>query len=186
MPSINPALRKEFAQLSKTANARIKSLKKGRYRSPAVEKLKESGIKKFGVKAQKLETEADFRKAIRQAKNFLSAETSTRKGLKKVTKEMMKNFNISKKGGEGLSSVTRKARKLFDLYDDLKEMQNQGQLKMGEKYEVIEMLSDLYADGVIDDNTSASEVASILNGMVAERREAFRRSQTNLNFQWNV
>jgi hypothetical protein len=82
--------------------------------------------------------------------------------------------------------VTRKARKLFDLYDDLKEMQNQGQLKMGEKYEVIEMLSDLYADGVIDDNTPASEVASILNGMIAERREAFRRSQTNLNFQWNV
>ena len=81
MASSNLAsLKKEFAQLSRTANSRIDSLKKGRYRSPAVEKLKENGIKRFGVKAHGLKTEADYRKAIRQAKNFLNAETSTRKG----------------------------------------------------------------------------------------------------------
>ena len=186
MPTINPALRKEFAQLSKTANARIKSLKKGRYRSPAVEKLKESGIKKFGVKAQKLETEADFRKAIRQAKNFLNAETSTRKGLKSVTKEMMRNFGIEKKGGESLSAVTRKTRKLFDLYDDLKEMQNQGQLKAGDKYEIIEMMSQMYDDGLIDSNTSASELTGILNSMISKKKMMTTAKQSQLNFQWNV
>lgn len=186
MPTINPALRKEFAQLSKTANARIKSLKKGRYRSPAVEKLKESGIKKFGVKAQKLETDADFRRAIRQAKNFLNAETSTRKGLKSVTKEMMRNFGIEKKGGESLSAVTRKTRKLFDLYDDLKEMQNQGQLKAGDKYEIIEMMSQMYDDGLIDSNTSASELTGLLNNMISKRKMMNTAKQSQLNFQWNV
>ena len=95
MPSVSPALRKEFAQLSKTANARIKSLKKGRYRSPAVEKLKESGIKKFGVRAQKLETEADFRKylspeyVVRTRVGVGSpAPESTAKGLEKTRKAL--------------------------------------------------------------------------------------------------
>ena len=186
MPSVNPALRKEFAQLSKTANARIKSLKKGRYRSPAVEKLKSEGVKKFGVKAQKLETEADFRRAIRQAKNFLNAETSTRKGLKSVTKEMMRNFGIEKKGGESISAVTRKTRKLFDLYDDLKEMQNQGQLKAGDKYEIIEMMSQMYDDGLIDSQTSASEILENLNAMITKRKTMNATKQSQLNFQWNV
>lgn len=193
MPSINPALRKEFAQLSKTANARIKSLKKGRYRSPAVEKLKENGIKKFGVRAQKLETEADFRKAIRQAKNFLNSDTSTRrsvkggpKGIKEVTKEMMRNFGIEKKGGESLSSVTRKARKLFNLYEDLKEMQNRGELKAGDKYEIIEMMSQMYDDGLIDSNTSASEVLSTLNSMISKKKTMTATKQSQLHFQWNV
>ena len=95
-------LKKEFSQLSAQANRRIDSLKKGRYRSPAVEKLREQGVKRFGVKAQKLKTEADFKKAIKQAKNFLASETSTRQGLKRVTKEMMRNFGITKKGGESL------------------------------------------------------------------------------------
>lgn len=186
MPTVNPALRKEFAQLSKTANARIKSLKKGRYRSPAVEKLKESGIRKFGVKAQKLETEEDYRKAIRQAKNFLNAETSTRKGLKTVTKEMMKNFGIEKKGGESISEVTRRSRKLFDLYDDLKELQNKGELKQSDKYELIEIMNQMYEEGLIDSKTSASELISSLNKRITEKKTLAQTRQSQLNFNWSV
>lgn len=183
---ISPALRKEFAQVSKKANARITSLKKGRYRSPAVEKLRSEGVKKFGVKAQGLKTEADYRKAIRQAKNFLNAETSTRKGLKKVTKEMMRNFNIEKKGGESLSAVTRKSRKLFDLYDDLEQLQNKGELKSGDKYDIIEMLSEMYDEGMIDGDTSPSEVVGRLNEMIDAKRNMTRMRQSQLNFNWSV
>ena len=180
------ALRKEFSKLSAQANSRIKSLKKGRYRSPAVEKLREQGIRKFGVRAQKLETEADFRKAIRQAKNFLNAETSTRKGLKKVTKEMMENFGMTKAGGGSYSEVTRKARKLFDLYDDLKEMQNKGQLKPSDKYELIEMMSEMYEDGLIDSTTSASEILESLNRKIVAKRLQNQTRLDDLNFQWKV
>ena len=187
MPASNlTALKKEFAQLSKTANARITSLKKGRYRSPAVEKLKEQGVKKFGVKAQKLKTEADYRKAIRQAKNFLSAETSTRKGLKKVTRETMRNFGLTKKGGESLSAVTRRSRKLFDLYDDLKELQNKGDLTSADKYEIIEMMNEMYESGLIDQNTTASEIISSLQDRIREKQNISRARQSQLNFQWSV
>lgn len=186
MPSVTPALKKEFAKLSKQANARITSLKKGRYRSPAVEKLKSEGVRKFGVKAQKLQTEADYKRAIRQARNFLNAETSTRKGVKKVTKEMMRNFGITKKGGQSLSEVTRKSRKLFDLYDDLKEMSNKGELQSGDKYDLIEMMSQLYDEGIINTNTSASEIIDRLNGMIAEKRNRVMTRQSQLNFEWSV
>ena len=186
MPSVNPALVKEFAQLSKKANARIKSLKKGRYRSPAVEKLKQEGVKKFGVKAQGLKTEDDYRKAIRQTKNFLNAKTSTRKGLKDVTKEMMGNFGLTKKGGESYSAVTRKSRKLFDLYDDLKELQNQGKLQPGDKYELIEMMSQMYDEGLIDTNTSPSELVDILNRKIQEKQSLNQTRIDDLNFQWKV
>lgn len=186
MPAVNPALKKEFAKLSKQANARITSLKKGRYRSPAVEKLKSEGVKKFGVKAQKLETEADYRRAIRQAKNFLNAETSTRSGLKKVTKEMMQNFDITKKGGESLSSVTRKARKLFDLYDDLKELQNKGELNSADKYELIGLMSEMYEDGLIDSQTSASEIIATLNKKIEAKRNLAQTRLSDLNFEWSV
>lgn len=180
------ALRKEFAQLSAQANARIKSLKKGRYRSPAVEKLREQGIRKFGVRAQKLETEADFRKAIRQARNFLNAETSTRKGLKKVTKEMMRNFEIEKKGGEGLAQVTRKSRKLFDLYDDLKELYQQGKISSADKYDLIEMMSQMYDEGLIDSDTSASEITAQLEQMIQAKKNMRSARQSTLNFSFQV
>lgn len=180
------ALKKEFAQVSRIANSRINSLKKGRYRSPAVAKLKEEGIKKFGVKAQGLKTEADYRKAIRQAKNFINAKTSTRSGLKEVTKEMMENFGITKAGGGSYSEVTRKARKLFDLYDDLKEMQNKGQLKPSDKYELIEMMSEMYEDGLIDSNTSASDILESLNKKIVAKRLQNQTRLDDLNFQWKV
>lgn len=186
MATVNPALKKEFAQLSKKANARITSLKKGRYRSPAVEKLRSEGVKKFGVKAQKLETEADYRRAIRQAKNFLNAETSTRKGLKKVTKEMMRNFGIEKKGGEGLSTVTRKARKLFDLYDDLKELSNKGELTTADKYELMELMSQMWEEGLITHDTPASEIVNTLNLRIKKKQQESRDRQSTLNFEWAV
>lgn len=179
-------LKKEFSQLSKTANARIDSLKRGRYKSPAVEKLRENGIRRFGVKSMKLKTEADYRKAIRQAKNFLNNETSTRKGLKKVTKEMMRNFGITKKGGEGLSSITRKAKRLFNLYDDLKELANKGQLSIGDKYEVVEMMSEMLEDSEIDMDMSASEILEKLTVKTQEKKNLKVTRQSQLNFQWSV
>ena len=192
-PSNLELLKKEFQKKSKTANARITSLKKGRYRSPAVQKLKEQGIKKFGIKAQKLETEADFKKALRQVDNFLKSDTSTRrgikggpKGVKAVTKEMMRNFGIEKKGGESWSSVTRKAKKLFNLYDDLKELQNKGELKQSDKYELIEMMSQMYDDGLIDSSTSAAELINSLNIKIEQKKTISAKRQSTLNFQWLV
>ena len=179
-------LKKEFSKLSSQANSRIDSLKKGRYRSPAVEKLRSEGVKRFGVRAQGLKTEADYRRAIRQAKNFLSSETSTRQGLKRVTKEMMKNFGITKKGGEGLSSITRKAKRLFNLYDDLKELANKGQISIGDKYEVLEMLSEMTENGEIDMDMTASEILDKLTVKVQEKKNLKVTRQSQLNFQWSV
>lgn len=179
-------LKKEFSKLSSQANSRIDSLKKGRYRSPAVEKLRSEGVKRFGVRAQGLKTEADYRKAIRQAKNFLSSETSTRQGLKRVTKEMMRNFGITKKGGESLSAITRKSRKLFSLYDDLKEMYNKGELASADKYELMEMMSQLYDLGMIDQSTAASQISVRLNAMISEKRSMNKSRQSSLHFSWEV
>lgn len=179
-------LKKEFNVLARQANSRIDSLKKGRYKSPAVEKLKSEGVKRFGTKAQNLKTEADYRRAIRQARSFLEAKTSTRKGLKSVTKELMRNFGIKRKPGEGLNAITRKARKLFDLYDDLKELANKGEIKSSDKYEVMEMMSQLYDQGIIDQHTSASQVAGRLDSMISERQGAIRSRQSQLNFNWEV
>ena len=179
-------LKKEFATVSRQANARIDSLKKGRYRSPAYEKLKSEGVTRFGVKKQKLKTEADYRRAIRQARGFLASKTSTRKGVKEVTKELMQNFGITRKPGEGLSAITRKARKLFDLYDDLKELYNKGQIQSSDKYELMEMMFQLYDEGLIDQNTSASQITSVLNQMIEAKKNTVRSRQSRLNFSWEV
>lgn len=179
-------LKREFNSLARQANSRIDSLKKGRYRSPAVEKLKSEGVKRFGTKAQDLRTEDDYRRAIRQAKNFLKSETSTRKGLKKVTQEMMRNFGIKRKPGEGLSAITRKSRKLFDLYDDLKELANKGEIKSSDKYEMMELMSEMYDAGLIDQRTAAGEIAGQLNQMIGSRQNAARTRQSRLNFSWEV
>lgn len=179
-------LKKEFNVLARQANSRMDSLKKGRYKSPAVEKLKSEGVKRFGTKAQNLKTEADYRRAIRQARNFLKSETSTRKGLKSVTKELMKNFGIKRKPGEGLNAITRKARKLFDLYDDLKELANKGEIKSSDKYEMMEMMSQMYDEGIIDQRTSASQITNQLNQMITARQGLMRSRQSQLNFNWEV
>ena len=179
-------LKKEFSQLSSQANRRIDSLKKGRLRSPAYEKLKSEGVKRFGVKAQDLRTEEDYRKAIKQARGFLEAKTSTRKGLKDVTKEMMRNFSMTKQGGRSWSEVTRKSKRLFNLYDDLKELYNKGELKSGDKYELMEMLSKLYDEGIIDGDTSASEIVDNLNNMIEKRKERTRMRNSTLKFEFKV
>ena len=98
----------------------------------------------------------------------------------------MENFGITKKGGESLSSVTRKSRKLFDLYDDLKEMHNKGDLESGDKYELMEMMSQLYDSGQIDRNTSASEIVLQLNDMIQSKRTKSKLRQRDLNFNWSV
>ena len=98
----------------------------------------------------------------------------------------MRNFGIKRKPGEGLNAITRKARKLFDLYDDLKELANKGEIKSSDKYEVMEMMSQLYDQGFIDQNTSASQVAGRLDSMIMERQGAIRSRQSQLNFNWEV
>ena len=99
---------------------------------------------------------------------------------------MMRNFGITKKGGESLSAITRKSRKLFSLYDDLKEMYNKGEFSSNDKYELMEMMSQLYDLGMIDQSTVASQISARLNAMIQQKKAASRTRQAGLNFSWEV
>ena len=48
------------------------------------------------------------------------------------------------------------------------------------------MMSQMYDQGLIDQNTSASQVAGRLDSMITERQGAIRSRQSQLNFNWEV
>ena len=177
-------LRKEYTRLSKMANKRINAVQKAGYYSPAVEHLSERGISRFGLKNQGLTTSSDIKRAMRDLTDFLNSTTSTRTGIRSVSDDITKNFGIVNNGN--YAEFTQKTRKIFDLYEDLKELQQKGELQSGDKYDMVNDLGTLYDAGIIDNDTTASELLERLNQMVESRKENVRIRAKSLKFGWFV
>lgn len=177
-------IRREYTKQAKTANKRIKAIHNAGLYSPAVEGLTDKGITYFGLKNQNLTTDAEIRDAYRTMMNFLGSTTSTRTGVKATLDKIVKNFDIDFDGD--YAQLSQKATKIFDLYEDLREMTKKGLLKGGDKYDIINDLSTLYDDGFIDQDTSASELLERLNERAVQRAEQVKARQKQLRFNWTV
>ena len=177
-------IRREYTKQAKAANKRIKAIERAGLYSPAVSGLADKGITYFGLKNENLTTDAEIREAYRTLMNFLGSTTSTRTGVKATLDKIVKNFDIDFDGD--YAQLSQKATKIFDLYEDLREMAKQGHLKSGDKYDIINDLSTLYDEGLIDKDTSASELLERLNAMAGQRAEEFRARQKQLRFNWTV
>lgn len=177
-------LRTEYTRLSKVANKRINAINKAGYYSPAVARLNDRGISKFGLKNQGLTSTSDIKKAMRELTNFLNADTSTRTGIRSVSDQITNNFGITNNGN--YAEFTKKTRKIFDLYEDLHELQQHGDLKSGDKYDMVNDLGTLYDAGLIDENTTTGDLIQLLQDMVEQRKQNVRNRYTQLNFNWFV
>lgn len=177
-------MRKEYTRMSKIANKRIKAIEGRGYYSPSVANLRKAGITNFGLKNQGLTSNADIRKAYRGLMDFLNSTTSTRTGIMSTADAIVKNFGVTFNGN--YAEFTQKTRKLFNLYEDLRVMEQKGEIKIGDKYETVADLGSLYDDGIIDADTSPTEVKAILEQMAIQRKQLNVTRQSQLNFHWNV
>ena len=177
-------LRKEYTRQAKVANKRIMAIEKAGLYSPAIANLNDKDIYRFGIKNQGLVTDEDVKKAYRGLMDFLNSTTSSRTGIKQTADKMIKNFNLTFNGN--YADFTQKSRKIFDLYEDLRELNKKGVLKESDKYDLISDLNTLYEDGQIDENTSVADLLQQLQEFANQRQAQYNAEQTQLRFNWSV
>ena len=177
-------LRAEYTAQSEVANKRIRALQKSGLYSPTLKNLNENGIERFGIKNQGLVTDADIKKAYRELMGFMNSTTSTRTGVKQTIDKMVQNFNMKFDGN--YVEFSRKSQKVFDLYEDLRELSKKGVLKESDKYDIVHDLDTLTESGEIDENTTATQLIERLNELKDVRDSEFRSKQSDLKFNWRV
>ena len=177
-------IRAEYTKQSKVANKRLNAIQKAGLYSPAVNNLNQHGITRFGIKNQGLVTDADIKKAYRELMDFMNSATSSRTGIKETLDKMSKNFNMKFNGN--YVEFSNKSKKLFDLYEDLREMSKKGELQTSDKYDIVHDLDTLYEAGIINDDTPPAELTEILNKMVEDRRVQVNAQYSQLHFNWRV
>lgn len=177
-------IRAEYTKQSKVANKRLNAIQKAGLYSPAVNNLNQHGITRFGIKNQGLVTDADIKKAYRELMDFMNSATSSRTGIKETLDKMSKNFNMKFNGN--YVEFSNKSKKLFDLYEDLREMSKKGELQTSDKYDIVHDLDTLYEAGIINDDTTPAELTEILNKMVEDRRVQVNAQYSQLHFNWRV
>lgn len=176
-------LRKEYTKQSKVANKRIAHIEKAGYYSPAVKTLNDEGIKRFGIKNQNLMTDADVKKAYRRLMDFMNSTTSSRSGIRNTLMKMSQNFGMKFDGN--YAEFSRKSQRVFDLYEDLKEMSKKGELQESDKYDLVHDLDSLYETGELE-NLTMDELVKRLNDLKEGRRQIAISRQSKLHFNWMV
>lgn len=185
MGRMTPAqMRAEYTRQAKVANKRINAINKSGLYSPAVAHLGDRGITRFGLKNQGLTTDKEIQSAYRELMDFLQSTTSSRTGIKTTADKMIQNFNMTFNGD--YVEFSQKSKKIFDLYEDLRELSNQGFVSESDKYNIIEDLNTLYDQGVIDENTTADSLVKTLNQMMDARKAEINERQNQLRFNWRV
>ena len=176
-------LRKEYTAQAKVANKRIASIEKAGYYSPAVKTLNDEGIKRFGIKNQNLMTDADVKKAYRRLMDFMNSTTSSRSGIRSTLMKMSQNFGMKFDGN--YIEFSQKSKRVFDLYEDLKEMSKKGELNESDKYDLVHDLDTLYESGELE-NLTMDELVKRLNDLKEGRRQIEISRQSKLHFNWMV
>lgn len=176
-------LRKEYTRQSKVANKRIANIEKAGYYSPAVKTLNDEGIKRFGIKNQNLLTDADVKKAYRRLMDFMNSTTSSRSGIRNTLMKMSQNFGMKFNGD--YIEFSQKSKRVFDLYEDLKEMSKKGELNESDKYDLVHDLDTLYESGELE-NLTMDELVKRLNDLKETRHQIEISRQSKLHFNWMV
>lgn len=104
------AVKAEMSRLSAIANKRITRLESANLESsPAYKKWVADGEVKFGVRGK---SHNELQAELSRLKTFITAETSTVRGVNNTLKEMAKNTGIKYKN---LTDLRAKADKFFEL-----------------------------------------------------------------------
>lgn len=104
------AVKAEMSRLSAMANKRIARLESANLESsPAYKKWVADGSVKFGVRGK---SHNELQAELSRLKTFITAETSTVRGVNNTLKEMAKNTGIKYKN---LTDLRAKADKFFEL-----------------------------------------------------------------------
>ena len=176
-------LRREYTRQAKVANKRIANIEKAGYYSPAVKTLNDEGIKRFGIKNQKLMTDADVKKAYRRLMDFMNSTTSSRSGIRNTLMKMSQNFGMKFDGN--YIKFSQKSKRVFDLFEDLKEMSKKGELNESDKYDLVHDLDALYESGELE-NLTMDELVKRLNDLKETRHQIEISRQSKLHFNWMV
>ena len=141
------------------------------------------GIKRFGIKNQNLMTDADIKKAYRRLMDFMNSTTSSRSGIRSTLMKMSQNFGMKFDGN--YIEFSQKSKRVFDLYEDLKEMSKKGELNESDKYDLVHDLDSLYESGELE-NLTMDELVKRLNDLKEGRRQIEISRQSKLHFNWMV
>lgn len=102
--------RAEVTKLVSLANKRISRLEQSELKgSPAYVKMLESGEARFSVKGK---THNELQREFSRLRKFITAETSTIKGINTVLRDMAKNTGIKH---SSIKDLRQKADKFFEL-----------------------------------------------------------------------
>ena len=178
-------IRAEYTRQSKVANKRINAIRKSGLYSPSIANMERNGLTKFGIKNEGLTSDADIKRAYRRLMDFLDSSTSTRTGIHETLRTMRQNFNITYNGSD--IEFSQRAKDIFDLYEDLRELARHGELQTTDKYDLVSDLNELYDAGLIDGETEITpELIDRLNSLALARKNKINARQSQLNFNWRV
>lgn len=176
----------EYTKQARVANKRIDSIKKAGLTSYAITNLEKKGIERFGLKNQNLQTDKEIRNAYKELMKFLESQTSTKTGIKDNADAIARNFGLEIENGDYVQ-FQKKFGKIFDLYDELMEMDRQGIAPTeSNKYELVSEMSDLYDAGIITEDTNVNDIIDYLQKRIEKARQIAIQRQKQLRFHWDV
>lgn len=162
-------LSKLVSRLGSTANKRIKALEKSKTQTPATYQLSRSG----GTIATKGKNINQLRAEYVRARNFLMAETSTKRGFEDFKEHTIKGLEI-----EGITGFTdNQFTKLWKAYEIVKEISPEANNKKF-KYEILEEIAKEVVKG---GRVSAKTIANKVNDKLTEIYEKNRESRNSVD-----
>lgn len=172
-------LKSEYTRLSKIANKRIAKMEKGGYVSPLIERYKNQGTTRFGLKNENITDLKTLKSKYRSLLNFLNANTSTMQGFKANIDTIARNFKLTIPNGD-YAKASRQYAEMFKALDDLMALSEKGLIKNNNRYEVAGILYDYMNQGASLQTADTSDLIAYVNeqsAIIKSQRNASRRSQ---------
>lgn len=142
-------MRKVVGRLVSAGNKRLRSFERSGESSPATRHVEKSG----GVFSTKGKDLNALRAEYTRAKNFMQAQTGSRKGWTKTKRETIEGLRK-----QGVEMSEKQFENVWKAYEDLKELSPEV-ANRGLKYSVLKDVANM----VTDENKSADEIATALH-----------------------
>lgn len=159
-------LRKVVGRLVSAVNKRLRRFSKAGISTPATRALMESG----GVLSTKGKDLNELRIEFARGRNFLSMETSSRKGFTDVTQR-----TISTLRDRGVDILPEELSEVFEVYNDLVEIDPSITLNK-DRYQILQDIANMPDD--IDINTKVEKARAKYNELYEQQQEEYGKETT--------
>lgn len=159
-------LRKVVGRLVSAVNKRLRRFSKAGISTPATRALMQSG----GVLSTKGKDLNELRTEFARGRNFLSMETSSRKGFTDVTQR-----TISTLRDRGVDILPEELSEVFEVYNDLVEIDPSITLNK-DRYQILQDIANMPDD--IDINTKVGKARAKYNELYEQQQEEYGKETT--------